>query len=338
MRDLNNLYYFVQVVDHGGFAPAGRALGEPKSKLSRRVAQLEEELGVRLIHRSTRQFALTEVGEAFLRHCRAMLAEAEAAREVIERTRSEPQGLLRLSCPTALLDHQVGDMLARFMAANPRVQMHLVSTNRRMDVIREGLDVALRVRFPPLEDTELVLKVLGESTQRLVASPEFVSRYGAIRTPADLADLPSLDQEVAGGDHVWELQAKDGAQARVRHQPVLVSDDRQAQRLAALRGVGGAGLPTMMVHDELAAGRLIDVLPDWRPRPAVVHAVFSSRRGLLPSVRGLLDFLADEFQALAQIVDPPAQATLQAGDAVTDAPAPTARETPKRRARAPALP
>ncbi len=131
MQDLNDLYYFVKVVEHQGFAPAGRALNMPKSKLSRRVALLEERLGVRLLQRSTRRFAVTEIGQEYHRHCQAMLVEAHAAQEVIDRMSAEPQGTVRMSCPTALLDYQLGDVLARFMAACPRVQVQLESTNRR---------------------------------------------------------------------------------------------------------------------------------------------------------------------------------------------------------------
>jgi DNA-binding transcriptional LysR family regulator len=120
-------------VDHGGFAPAARALGLPKSRLSRRVILLEERLGVRLIQRSTRRFSVTEIGQEYYRHCVAMLVEAEAAQEVIERSRSEPQGIVRVSCLPALVCFQVGRMVARFRAANPRVVVHLDSTSRRVD-------------------------------------------------------------------------------------------------------------------------------------------------------------------------------------------------------------
>jgi len=170
MQDLNDLFYFVQVVEHHGFAAAGRALGIPKSKLSRRVAMLEERLGVRLVQRSTRRFSVTELGQNYYRHCKAMLVEAEAAQELIDLTHAEPQGIVRVACPVALLHFQIGAMLARFMASHPRVQVQLDATNRRVDVIQEGYDLALRVRFPPLEDSDLVMKVLGDSPQCLVAS------------------------------------------------------------------------------------------------------------------------------------------------------------------------
>ncbi|WP_207886556.1 LysR family transcriptional regulator [Pseudomonas sp. 30_B] len=296
MEDLNDLYYFAQVVEHGGFAPAGRALDQPKSKLSRRIASLEERLGVRLIQRSTRHFSVTEIGQEYYRHCLAMLVEAEGAAEVIERHRSEPQGVVHLSCPTALLNFWVGPMLARFMVEHPLVALHVDATNRQVDLIQEGIDVALRVRFPPLESTDLVMKVLGESGQRVVGAPSLRERLTARPIPADVAALPTLHWGSVQREYHWQLDGPKGASAQVRHHPRLVTDDLMALRQAALAGVGAVHLPAVVVCEDLNNGSLVNLLPDWSPRTGVVHAVFPSRRGLLPSVRALLDFLAEEFE------------------------------------------
>ena len=300
MRDLNDLFLYVQVVDHGGFAPAGRALCVPKSRISRRIYLLEERLGVRLLQRSSRRFAVTEIGQAYYQHCAAMLVEADAADEVIARSRSEPQGVVRLSCPSALVHFQIAPMVARFMAGNPRVQVHLESTNRRVDVIREGFDIALRVRFPPLEDTDLVMKVLADSTQRLVAHPHVLQDRPGPVTPEDLGRLPSMDLGPPNREHEWSLVGPDGTTARVRHAPRLVTDDMVALHAAALQAVGVVQMPSLMVLGDLRLGNLVEVLPQWAPRSGVIHAVFPSRRGLLPSVRGLLDFLGSEFAAQAR--------------------------------------
>jgi len=300
MLDLNDLYYFAQVVDRGGFAPAGRALGIPKSKLSRRVAVLEERLGVRLIQRSTRHFSVTEIGQNFHAHCKAMLVEAEAAEEAIELTRSEPRGVVRVTCPVALLDARVARMIADFMVAHPRVEVHLESTNRRVDVVGEGIDLAVRVRPPPLQDTDLVMRVLGERSQWLVASAGLLERHGRPRVPADLQQLPSMDLGIPQNEHVWNLQGPAGAQAAIHHHPRLVTRSMSALRIAAEAGVGIVQLPTMLVRDEIARGTLVRVVDDWVPRAEIVHVVFASRRGQLPSVRALIDFLADRFAALAE--------------------------------------
>lgn len=300
MQDLNDLYYFAAVVDHGGFAPAGRALGIPKSKLSRRVAMLENRLGVRLIQRSTRRFAVTEIGQNYYAHCKAMLVEAQSAQDAIDQTRAEPCGVVRLTCPVALLDVRVGEMIAAFMATYPRVEVHLEATNRRVDVVGEGVDVAIRVRPPPLDDSDLVLRTLADRGQCLVASPALLARFGAPGVPADLSRFPSLDLGSVQDDHTWHLLGPDEASAIIHHQPRLVTGSMPALRVAALAGVGVVQLPTMMLGGEITRGELVRLLPDWAPRREIIHAVFASRRGLLPSVRALIDFLAERFQALRE--------------------------------------
>lgn len=298
MYDLNDLYYFVQVVDHGGFAAAARALGLQKSKLSRRVLALEDRLGVRLLNRSSRRFSVTEIGRDFYDRCVAMLVEAEAAEQVVAEVRAEPRGVIRVSCPVALLAFQFGALIAHFMAENPAVVVHLESTNRRVDVIAEGFDVAIRVRFPPLQPTDLVIRKLDASTQCLVASPALVT--APPRSPADVQGLPSLDPGPPRRDHRWQLEKADGQTATVHHRPRLVTDDMAVLREAAIAGIGVVQLPTMMIWQDIEAGRLIAVLPDWRPRAGIIHAIFPSRRGLLPAVRAFIDFLARECAAARQ--------------------------------------
>ncbi|MGD9537315.1 MAG: LysR substrate-binding domain-containing protein [Alphaproteobacteria bacterium] len=298
MQDLNDLRFFAEAVEHNGFAAAARKLGMPRSRLSRRIAILEKRLGVRLIQRSTRRFAVTEIGREFYRHCVAMMVEAEAAQETVERMRAEPQGLVRVACPSSLIYFQVGEMIARFMAACPKVKVVLESTNRRVDVIREGFDLALRVRFPPLEESDLVVRKLAESPQLLVASPALLDRSPRPLVPPDLSRLPSLAWEPEKLEHEWCLDGPDGATAAIRHRPRLVTEDMVALRLAALQGVGACQFPAFVVENDVRAGRLIELLPDWSPRAGIVHAAFPSRRGLLPSVRALLDFLAAEYGAL----------------------------------------
>lgn len=297
MQDLNDLYYFVQVVDYCGFAPAGRALGMPKSKLSRRVALLEERLGVRLIHRSTRKFSLTDLGQTYYGHCKAMLVEAEAAQEAIELTRSEPRGIIRMTCPDAILKTRLAAMLADFMVLYPHVEIHLEATNRRVDVIAEGIDLAIRVRPPPLEDTDLVMRILADRGQSLLASPLLFADKAAPSTPEELVQWPSLDLGTPQNEHLWRLYDKEGKAVELLHTPRLVTRDMDLLRVAASRGVGIVKLPLMMVQKELAAGSLIKVLPDWQPKREIIHAVFASRRGLLPSVRALLDFLVQQFES-----------------------------------------
>lgn len=298
--DLNALRDYAQVVTHGGFSPAARALGVPKSRLSRRVAELEARLGLQLIQRSTRRFHVTETGKAFYQHCQAMLSEAEAALGVVEQLRGEPRGQVRLSCPTALTYFLMGELIADFMAQHPAVNVELESTNRRVDVIGEGLDLAIRVRFPPLEDSGLVMRVLADSAQRLVASPDLLAAAGPFKHPDNLTRLPSLDWTSGSGRAPqWSLIGPDGETHEVLHQPRLQTEDMMALRCAALRGLGLVQLPALLVQQEMQAERLIEALPGWRPRSGIVHAVFPSRRGLRPAVRALVDYLASACQRQA---------------------------------------
>jgi DNA-binding transcriptional LysR family regulator len=212
--------------------------------------------------------------------------------------RSEPQGVVRVSCPSSLIYFEVGEMIARFMAAWPKVEVHLESTNRRVDVIREGFDIAIRVRFPPLEEDDLIVKVLAESPQRLAATHQVLE--GRSLPLADLSALPSLSWGSPHQDQEWYLEGPEGATARIPYRPRFITEDMVALRLAALRGGGVVQMPTMVIRKDLADGTLIDVLPGWAPRAGIVHAVFPSRRGLLPSVRALLDFLAAEYVILSR--------------------------------------
>lgn len=298
--DLNDLFYFAQVVDHQGFAPASRALGIPKSKLSRRIGVLEERLGTRLIQRSTRHFSVTEIGQSYYGHCKAMLVEADAAQQAVDLTHSEPQGIVRLTCPVALLHARIGAMVAEFMAAYPRVIVHLEATNRSVDVIAERIDVAIRVRVPPLRDSDLVMRTLARRAWCLVASPALLAGRGVPAVPADVAALPTLDLGPPQPAHSWQLQGPDGASTEIRHNPRLVTDDMLALRLAALAGVGAVALPNMVVEEALMQGRLVMLVPQWRPKGGVIHAVYPSRRGLLPAVRALIDFLALRFEQIVE--------------------------------------
>jgi DNA-binding transcriptional LysR family regulator len=189
-------------------------------------------------------------------------------------------------------------MIARYLAANPRVNLEMDVTSRRVDVIGEGIDVALRVRFPPLEQSELVMRTLGESPQCMVASPALVKGFSLPIVTADLGALPSLDLGPPLPKHTWELHGPGGASVRIVHKPRLVTDDMAQLLHAAIAGVGVVKLPTMVADEHIASGALVDITPAWAPRGGIVHAVFASRRGLLPSVRSFIDFLAVEYEQI----------------------------------------
>lgn len=293
MQDTNDMLYFAEVAERGGFAAAGRALGLPKSKLSRRVAELEASLGVRLLQRTTRSLSLTAVGEVYLRHCLAMREAAEAAAEAVEQAQTAPRGTVRVACPVTLAQSTVGPIMAVFLARYPQVRVDMRVSNRVVDLVEEGVDVALRVR-PTLEDSgSLVVKNLGLTQTYLVASPVLLQRQGPPLTVQDLGRLDTVAMSSADGKSTWNLRGPGGASHALVHQPRYVADDLLTLKFAVLQGTGMCGLPDYMCHDELADGRLVQVLPGWAPPPGVFHAVYPSRRGMVPAVRCFLDFLAD---------------------------------------------
>jgi DNA-binding transcriptional LysR family regulator len=293
MLDLNDMRFFAAVAEQGSFTAAAKSLNVPKSSLSRRVLALEEELGARLLQRSTRSLAITDLGQQFYQHCRAMLIEAQAAQEVAISALAQPCGTVQIACPNALLHMRVGAVLADYMQRYPQVQLKVLAVNRVVDVVAEGVDFALRVREEPLEDSELALRPLGSSPEWLVASPALLKEYGQPASPADLSALPSLAQMAE--QQRWQLQDTEGKKRSVTHSPRLQCSDMNTLRQAAIAGLGVVQLPVDLVQHAIAAGDLQRVLPDWQIPPKNIHAVFASRRGQLPAVRVLLDMLQAAF-------------------------------------------
>lgn len=293
MQDLNDMLYFAEVVERGGFAAAGRALGLPKSRLSRRVAELEARLGVRLLQRTTRKLSLTEVGEIYLRHCSAMRDEALAASEAVAQMQVEPRGTLRITCPVTLAQSSMGYLVPRFLEMYPQVRIDMRVTNRVIDLVEEGIDIALRVR-PTLEDSgSLVVKNLGVSSGRLLASPALLQRQGMPEKPEDLLKLDTVAMSWADGRSSWRLLGPDGKEFVLQHQPRYVADDLQTLKLAMLAGTGMSFIPDSMSAAERQAQLLVPVLPGWTLPSGVAHAVFPSRRGQVPAVRSFLDFIGE---------------------------------------------
>jgi DNA-binding transcriptional LysR family regulator len=293
MQDLNDMLYFAEVVDRGGFAAAGRALGIPKSRLSRRVAELEERLGVRLLQRTTRKLSLTEAGELYHRHCVGMREEAEAAEEAVSVVRTEPRGTIRVTCPVTLAQSTIGPLIPRFLEIHPHVRIDLEVNNRVVDLVHEGVDVALRVRARLDDSGSLVVKNLGNTNGLLVAAPSLLERVGGAAGVDDLHKLPTVAMSAADGRASWKLIGPGGREYELHHRPSYTADDLMTLKFAALDGTGMSVLPDYMCFDDVQQGRLVEVLAGWAPPTAVVHAVFPSRRGLVPAVRRFLDFLGD---------------------------------------------
>jgi len=298
VQPLEGFYYFTQVVDHGGFAKASRALDIPKSRLSRHVSSLEERLGVRLVNRSTRRFVVTDVGHEVYQHATAMIAEADAALEVVEFARAKPCGTLRASCPVALAQSALAPILPAFLEAYPAIRLELNVSNRRVDVLAESFDMALRVRAKPSGEDGLVMRTFREVDELLVASPAYLKGAPPLIEPAELKQHTTLDYAGEFDRRPWELQGPQGESVAAEHRPRIVCHDFVVLYRAALAGLGIARLPESVVRAELKSGALVRVLPAWRSPLGIVHVVFPTRRGMLPSVRAFIDFLAERLPAM----------------------------------------
>ncbi|WP_053238144.1 LysR substrate-binding domain-containing protein [Sandaracinus amylolyticus] len=300
MDDWNDLAVFVGVVEHGGFSAAARALGVPKSSLSRRLQLLEERLGVRLVQRTSRRFTVTDVGEEVLEHARAMRTQAEAVESVARRRVAEPSGTIRVTCSTGMSRDIMGPLLPRFMRRHPKVDVFLHATNRLVDLVEERFDLALRGHSGPLPDTGLVQRFLSPSWWRLVASPRYLR---ARRTPKAPRDLHAHTGLLLGGPSAaaaWSLR-RDEVIEEIAFSPRLRSDDHTLLLSAACEGLGIVALPRYMCREQLDRGTLREVLPEWQVGDHRLTLLAPSRRGQLPAVRALADYLALEVPRLVAV-------------------------------------
>jgi len=290
MEDFNDLALFAHVVEQQGFSAASRHLGIPKSRLSRRVSQLEERIGVRLLQRSSRRLLLTSVGRQFYERCQATVAAGEEAFDVARQATAQPQGLLRVSCPFTLAQFWLTPLIPSFMRAFPGVRLQLEVSNRRVDPLQENIDVVLRVRRPPFEDSSLVARPLGSTVDVLLASPALVERLGMPRSLDDLAAWPVLSLPAENERYRWALER--GSESHdFAFTPHVVTDDMFALRHLAEQGMGLALLPEIMCRDALADGRLLRLCGEWACAASEIQAAFASRRGMLPAVRAFIDHL-----------------------------------------------
>jgi DNA-binding transcriptional LysR family regulator len=291
MEDLNSLHIFSLVVEHNGFTGAARALGVARSSICRRVSALEEELGVRLVQRSTRCFAVTELGMEFHSYCVRMVAEARAGYERMAHAKAEPAGVIRLSCPPAIMQLLIGPLLPRFAAENPEVRLAIEATHRKVD-LDENFDLSIRMCQIPSENSRMVMRSLGVIQQVLVASPGFIERHGRPESPAEVSRLGTLSCGSPQGPHVWKLTDSKEQELQIRHEPVMVVDDMLLIRQAACQGLGIAQLPLAFCLNEIRQQELEVLLPEFVAPLCEIQVVFPSRRGVLPAVRSFIDFLS----------------------------------------------
>jgi DNA-binding transcriptional LysR family regulator len=293
MLGLNDLYYFVQAVEKKGISAAARALDLPKSTVSRRILALEAALGVRLIQRTTRRFAVTDIGQEFYEHAVATLVQAEGAENVVRQRVAEPRGTIRFSCPVALAQLGLAELIPRFMTLHPRIRIVQNATNRLVDPVQDGFDVCLRAHSTLLPASTLIQRHLVDIPWHLFAGPAYLARKGTPTCPEDLAAHEGVGLRQSEETHVWSLTHEEhpGKKATVAYTPCLQSDDMGTLKVAA-RTHGIVALPGYVGRREVESGFLVRVLPQWHAGIATVSMLMPSRRGLLPSVRVFTDFLS----------------------------------------------
>jgi len=289
--NLNDLRYFALIVENGGYTAAERVTQLHRSKLSRRVAELEESLGVRLLQRTTRRLALTEAGKVFYEHCTAMLVEAEAAIESIEMLRSEPVGTVRISCPLLMAQYYVAKLIANFLVENPKVRVELDAMDRAVNLIEERFDIALGVRTSAINDPNVVARKIAIGHFVLVASPGYIASREKLEAPEQLSKHDTIGALQEGAEQVWILNNKDHQATKIAVRPRMLCSDMGSQHQAAISGVGIALLPLRIVATGLKYGALVHVLPTWGAPEETINLVYATRRGMLPSVRALTDYL-----------------------------------------------
>ena len=294
--DLNDFFYFVQVVDRSGFTAAGRMLRIPKSTLSHRIQRLETELGVRLLNRTSRRFAMTDAGEEFYRHAVVMLHDAELAESAIRHRLTEPTGTVRCTAAMATMQFAMCDIVADFLLRYPKVNVVAHATDRNVDIVGENYDVAIRAHSDPLPDSTLVQRALTPAPWLLFAGSAYLDANEAPKTPEDLRNHPSLFMMRTGVAPVWRLRRSGEAKDEVVMPltPRLLCDDMIALKQAAIAGLGVVALPGYVCREDVRLGALRRVLPAWLAGDSTITALIPYRRGLLPSVRVFIDHLSAE--------------------------------------------
>ncbi|MCG8508300.1 MAG: LysR family transcriptional regulator [Rhodospirillales bacterium] len=292
MDSLSAISLFVRIAETGSFSNAARELGISKSSASKKMTALEERLGARLINRTTRRLSLTEVGMAFNERAQRILAELEEAEQAVTHLVAEPRGTLRVSAPVTFGTGPLATALADFMTEYPELAVSLDLSDRRVDLVGEGYDVAIRVA--ELADSSLIARKIARVRRVVCASPDYWKRYGVPDAPRDLKHHNCLVYTFLETPSEWQFQ-KDGKGQTVRVRGTFHANNGAAIRAAATAGLGVCQSPTFIVGDDLRDGRLVTALDDFEDKSLAVYAVYPHRHHLSAKVRVFVDFLAEHF-------------------------------------------
>jgi DNA-binding transcriptional LysR family regulator len=304
MLDLNDFRYFVEVVDRNGFSAAGRALGMPTSTMSYRIRQLEHELGVALLARSSRSVSVTDAGAEFYQHAVAMLERALDAEVVIKQRLSEPAGRVRYTAAIAIAQYAMPGMIAAFLERFPKITLEQHADDHYADLVTDRYDLAIRGHTGPLPSSGLIQRPLADVPWHLFAAPGYLAERGRPSTPGDLSEHSALFMFRANVNPAWTLveEASGKRETAVSLlRPRMIAACTTTLKAAACAGLGIVALPAYICRDELRAGGLSRVLPGWLSDSSTITALLPNRRGMPPAVRAFLDHLALEFPKAVSI-------------------------------------
>jgi DNA-binding transcriptional LysR family regulator len=290
--NFNDLYLFSQIVEHQGFTNTSIKTGIPKSSISRRIAQLEKTLGVRLIQRTSRQFQITELGKIFYEHCATMVIAAQRGEEAIRNQVSEMRGNIRISCPILFGQKILAPLFPKFMEQHPKVNLIIDFSNEKIEMIREQLDLSIRIHHEPLDDSGLIQKQLCQIDRVVLASPKYLLNQKKILNIEDLDTHQGLTFDSSFHSSSYELHHKtSGIVKKVTPIPKLLANDLYVILEACLMGLGIAILPRYMCQNHINKGELQQILPEWCAPNGYVSLLLPSRKGISPPVRALINFL-----------------------------------------------
>ncbi|MNK86519.1 HTH-type transcriptional regulator DmlR [compost metagenome] len=288
--DLNEIAIFVKVVQSGSFIQAAKQLGMPNSTVSAKVSSLEKRLGVTLLHRTTRKLHITQAGQAFFDKCQLGISELKNAEEEVTLNQGEPQGLLRITAPSALGSSVLPEVFAKFASKYPKVQLELILQDRFVDMIAEGVDLAIRAG--ELKDSSLIAKKIGVNYFAPFASAGYLKTQGMPAHPKDLRNHRCL-QYTPMGKEKWELVSREKQKVSIPMAEDIVADDLNAVKELALAGMGIALLPTFICGPELKKNKLVRVLPDWRSDVRPLNFVYPAQRFTNPKLQAFMNIAFD---------------------------------------------
>lgn len=293
MAWLNDVEVFVRVVQTGNFTAAAEQLNLSKSVVSKYVTRLEHELGARLLNRTTRRLSLTEAGEVFFERCRFGLQEIDGARSEVSWMQGEPRGKLKLSAPVSFGVAHLAPILSKFVERHPAVDIDMVMDDRKVDLIKEGFDLALRLT-KELAESSLIAKRIAPCRHVVCASPAYLEKHGIPQKPQDIADHTILKYRYQHSALEWDFKAPDGTVESVEVKSRIQINNSLAIRELLLAGVGLTRVPTYLVGHDIAAGRLKAVLSDYQALEISIFVIYPHREFLSPKVRAFVSFLSEQ--------------------------------------------